>query len=90
MFDLLATLAQSSFLKHRNSSWNFDCYRCARFYSLGFDPFSDPEGALRMEADVHGKNITQGFDMSGTMSSSPRAVSSSFISKSESHSAQPL
>jgi len=43
-----------------------------------------------MEADVHGKNIAQGLDMSGTISSSPGAPSSSFISKSESHSAQPL
>jgi hypothetical protein len=51
---------------------------------------SDPEASLRMEADVHGKNITQGFDMSGTISSSPGALSSSFKSKSESHSAQPL
>jgi TPR repeat protein len=40
-----------------------------------------------MEADVHGKNITQDLDMSGTISSSPGALSSSFISKSVSHSA---
>jgi hypothetical protein len=77
-------------MKHPNSSWIFECYRCARFSSLGLDPLRDPEGALRMEADVHGKNITQGLDMSGTISSSPGALSSSFISKSESHSAQPL
>jgi hypothetical protein len=32
-----------------------------------------------MEADVHGKNITQALDMSGTISSSPGALSSSFI-----------
>jgi hypothetical protein len=37
-----------------------------------------------MEADVHGKNITQGFDMSGTISSSPGALNSSFIRRSES------
>ena len=43
-----------------------------------------------MEADVHGKNITQGLDMSGTISSSPSTLSSSFISRSESQSAQPL
>ena len=28
-----------------------------------------------MEADVHGKNITQGLDMSDTISSSPGALS---------------
>jgi hypothetical protein len=55
-----------------------------------FDQLGDPESALRTEADVHGKNMTQGFDMSGTISSSPGALSSSFISKSDSHSAQPL
>jgi hypothetical protein len=43
-----------------------------------------------MEADDHGKNMTQGLDISGTISSSPGALSSSFISKSESHRAQPL
>jgi hypothetical protein len=43
-----------------------------------------------MEADVHGKNITQGLDMSGTISSSPGALNSSFIRRSESHSAQLL
>jgi hypothetical protein len=32
-----------------------------------------------MEADVHGKNITQGLDMSGSISSNPGALSSSFI-----------
>jgi hypothetical protein len=42
-----------------------------------------------MEADDHGKNMTQGLDISGTISSSPGALSSSFISKSESHRAQP-
>ena len=42
-----------------------------------------------MEADVHGKNITQGLDMSGTISSSPGALNSSFIRRSESQSAQP-
>lgn len=36
-----------------------------------------------MEADVHGKNITQGLDMSGTISSSPGALNSSFIRRSE-------
>jgi hypothetical protein len=43
-----------------------------------------------MEADDHGKNMTQGLDISGTIGSSPGALSSSFISKSESHRAQPL
>jgi hypothetical protein len=43
-----------------------------------------------MEAEIHGKNIAQGLDMSGTISSSPGALSSSFMSKIESHSAQPL
>jgi hypothetical protein len=38
-----------------------------------------------MEADVHRKNMAQGLDMSGTISSSPGTLSSSFISKSESH-----
>jgi hypothetical protein len=90
MFDLLAALVQSRFLKHRNSSLIFERYRCTRFSSLEFDPLSDPEGDLRREAEVHGKNITQGLDMFGNISSSPGALSSSFISKSESHSAQPL
>lgn len=68
----------------------FEHYQCAHFFWLGSDASNDPEGALRMEADVHGKNITQGLDMSGTISSSPGALNSSFIRRSESHSAQLL
>src|SRR5262245_94854 len=50
----------------------------------------DPIDAFCADADDHGKNIIHGLDMSGTMRSSPGAVSSSFMSKSESQIAQQL
>jgi hypothetical protein len=60
---------------------------CRRCYSSARRGSTD---VFRNDADLHGKNIIHGFDMSGTMRSSPGAVSSSFRSKSESQIAQPL
>jgi len=60
---------------------------CRRCYSSARRGSTD---VFRNDADVHGKNIIHGFDMSGTMRSNPGAVNSSFRSKSESQIAQPL
>jgi hypothetical protein len=90
MFDLLAGTRAKQVSETPQFVVDLERYGCTRFSSLEFDPLSDPEGDLRREAEVHGKNITQGLDMSGTISSSPGTLSSSFISKSESQSAQPL
>jgi hypothetical protein len=67
------------------------CYgrkpRCPALFAFGSRELID---ASRTDADAHGKNIIHGLDMSGTMRSSPGALSSSFMSKSESQIAQPL
>ena len=62
----------------------------AVFRLLEFAASSDPGDAVRIDADDHGKNIGHGLEMSGTKRSRPGALSSSFMSKSESHSAQPV
>ena len=54
-------------------------------------PFShDAVQRLRSDSDVHGKNIGHALVMSGTIRSSPGAVSSSFMSSKASQSWQPL
>jgi hypothetical protein len=57
---------------------------------LEFVASSDLGDAVRIDADDHGKNMGHGLDISGTKRSRPGALNSSFMSKSESHSAQPL